>query len=545
MSFTQQSFATVGAQSTDTPNLYGYKSTDSLSTVLVAGYFVDKQFQLEEGDFILSQLSDFNGFLEVDETSQGVKLVTDNLQKTAYGELATAQLEPEIQITAEYNVMDDIDSVTVGTGTTAVTGGEVVATATGAADFAVIFSERQIISRPGQGSIARFTARFDAGLVDSRKTAGLASAGDAIAFGYIDEVFGTMYDHGGLNAINELQITTPATGVENATVTINGTPFTVPLTDASGDAHHTVNEIVDSLNVQDPLNAYSSNDDTVIVRSIFAAPVIGAFTFSSATAVGVFTEIEAGLSPTLEFTAQTEWSEDVMSSLNPLMTNSYTIQWNGDIEYYIEDPEQGRAILVHRVKLSNNTIIPMFSINSFQIAWNSSNTGNTIATSVYGTQGAAFNEGIRSLTSPTSSANNTVAGVTSTLTNILTLKGRSVFGTKINLGRLVPKLLTAATDSNQGALLQIINGADLTVIEPDYHYIDKEGSIAQISTTASTVSGGTVVASFVLAPGGSVSVAQAFFSSLISLEETQTYAMSILSGAASEMSVSAVWEEDK
>jgi hypothetical protein len=464
------------------------------------------------------------------------------LQTTAYGEVTTAALHPEVQISAEYNVMHNVDSVTFSTGSTDVTGGEFVATATGATDFAVIFSERQIISRPGQGSVVRLTARFDAGLVGSRKTAGVASAGDAVAFGYIDEDFGVIYDHGGLNAIHELQITTPAAGAENATITIDGTPFTVPLT--LGTVQNNVVEIIDSLTAQDPFNIYSQDNDTVIVRSLFAAAVTGAFTFSSATAVGAFTEIEGGAAPTQTFTAQAGWSEDTFPTLDPSKINTYTIQWNGDIDYYIEDPETGDNVLVHREKLSNNSAIPIFSINSFQIAWTSINSGNTIATSVYGTQGAAFNEGLRALTIPTHSTNNTVASVGSTLTNILTLKGRSVFGNKTNLGRIVPLLLTAATDSNQGAVLQIIDNADLTVVEPEYNYIDKEDSIAQITTTASEVSGGKLVASFVLSPGGSLSIPQAVFSDVIKLDQTQTIAMRVTSGGGAEMSVSEIWEED-
>jgi hypothetical protein len=466
------------------------------------------------------------------------------LQTTAYDEVTTASLVPEIQISAEYNSTINVGSVVVGTGSTNVVGGEYVATATAATDFAVIFSERQIISRPGQGSIARFTARFDAGLVGSRKTAGLASAGDGIAFGYIDEVFGVIYDHGGLNIIYELQVTTAATGVENATITLDGIPYTVPLTDASGDVHHTVSEIISSLTAQNPFYVQAQNDDTTVMRSVFAAASTGAFTFSSATAVAAFTEIEGGLAPTQEFIAQEDWNENTMPALDPLKINSYTIQWNGDIEYYIEDPAVGSSVLVHRLKIPNSQTTPMFSLNSFQLSWNSSNSGNTTATSVYGTQGAAFNEGMRALTNPTKASGNTAVAVGTTLTNVLTIRGRSVFGTKTNLGRIIPKLLTAATDGNKGALLQIINNADLTVIDADYHYLDKATSIVQTSTTASTVSGGNVIASFAIAPGGSISIPQSAFSDVIALDQTQTYAMQVPSGAAADMSVSAVWEED-
>lgn len=50
--FTQETFASIGAHSADTPNLYSYKSDDSFETILAADYFADKQHQIEEGDVV-------------------------------------------------------------------------------------------------------------------------------------------------------------------------------------------------------------------------------------------------------------------------------------------------------------------------------------------------------------------------------------------------------------------------------------------------------------------------------------------------------------
>jgi len=56
--FEQSTFATVGAQSAPPASVYSYTTEDDLSTVTTAGYFEDKQFQLDEGDWILLY---FNG----------------------------------------------------------------------------------------------------------------------------------------------------------------------------------------------------------------------------------------------------------------------------------------------------------------------------------------------------------------------------------------------------------------------------------------------------------------------------------------------------
>lgn len=53
MTFTQKTFAPVSSHSSNTPNLYSYKTDDTLLQVEAAGYFADKSGQIEEGDFFL------------------------------------------------------------------------------------------------------------------------------------------------------------------------------------------------------------------------------------------------------------------------------------------------------------------------------------------------------------------------------------------------------------------------------------------------------------------------------------------------------------
>jgi len=57
MAFDQSNFATVGAQSANSPKVFSYKTTDSLSAVLTDDYFRTKRFQLSAGDMILADIS--------------------------------------------------------------------------------------------------------------------------------------------------------------------------------------------------------------------------------------------------------------------------------------------------------------------------------------------------------------------------------------------------------------------------------------------------------------------------------------------------------
>jgi len=427
--------------------------------------------------------------------------VVAGFQKSAYGELISAGLEPEVQVSAQYNTFVDVTTVALGTASAVAEGGEFVATAgVGAADFVAIFSDSQIVSRPGQGSLARFTARFDVGLPLSRISAGVTSAADGLSFGYVEDVFGISYFHGGLSSINELQITTPAGGSENATVTLDGVGFTVPLT--SGTVEQNALEIADSLSAQALLYSSSQNGDTVIIRSIFAQALTGSFTFSSSTAAGTFTEIEEGLLPTDEFVARADWNVDIKSDLDPQKINNYSIRWNGSIEYFVQDSATGDDVLVHIFSITNTRTEPMFGINTFRIGWDAFNFGNTTPVSVRGTRGAAFNEGKRVLTSSTRADLNSLLGVGTSLVNVITIKCRDVFGNKTNLGMIEPLSANiASTGNNKNAIVEIIRNADLTGgLDADYQYHDKASSITQINKIACDVSGGETAGLFVLTP---------------------------------------------
>lgn len=57
MAFTQETFAPVGANSAPTPATYSYETSDSVAAIVSAGYFIKKQDQLREGDYIFAHAS--------------------------------------------------------------------------------------------------------------------------------------------------------------------------------------------------------------------------------------------------------------------------------------------------------------------------------------------------------------------------------------------------------------------------------------------------------------------------------------------------------
>lgn len=192
--------------------------------------------------------------------------------------------------------------------------------------------------------------------------------------------------------------------------------------------------------------------------------------------------------PTREFTAQADWNMDIKADLDPAKTNYYSIRHNGTIEYYVQDEKTGEDVLVHVEQLPNTRTAPIFGNPSFRLTWSVINFGNTTPLSIYGGHSAGFIEGIKKLRPPTFSEEREVTSVGTTLTNILTIRNREVFGTKVNLGRIIPDLATAFSESTKASEVEIIE--DATFSGPtDYSYEDEQSSIAEIDATANTITG--------------------------------------------------------
>ena len=86
MSFEQSTFATIGAQSTDSPKMFSYQSTDTLAAVLTSGYFELKKFQLKENDWLFCSLSDANALLQITSDSSTAALSILSIASPAFAE---------------------------------------------------------------------------------------------------------------------------------------------------------------------------------------------------------------------------------------------------------------------------------------------------------------------------------------------------------------------------------------------------------------------------------------------------------------------------
>ncbi len=488
--------------------------------------------------------------------STGLSSNDSGNQKTAFGELLTAALQPVTQISAQYGLLSNVlvvqDSAASGTASVV---NEKYRCETGTASdgLASILTLRQLTYRPGQGAVGRFTAIFDTPIVNANQAAGLITAENLFTFGYLGVNFGIIHGRNGHDELQELTLTV-AGGAENATVTIDGTPYTVALSGV-GTVQADAFEIATSLNSQVPNYNFSSNDDQVVAQALISNPA-GSFVYSSSTSVGTWFQILAGAEPTIDFIPQAAWNRDTRISTDTNVNldyqkgNVYEIQFQylgfGAINFYVEDQLSGDFVLVHKIQFSNTSTETSVSNPTFRIGWLVRNTGNTTNITVQGASAAAFVEGLLFRDAAPRSVSHNQPAIGSTLTNLVSLRNRITFGDKVNRAEVFPVLITGSTQVNKFAFFRII-------LNPVYdnpvtfEYTDKDGSIVEVTTDSVAVSGGREIGSITIVAGSSQQVRfnEAIESATVVFPgSTICIAAEVPTGAADDCQVSVTWQED-
>lgn len=467
-----------------------------------------------------------------------------DLMKTAFGELSTAQLSPVSQMTANYGMSPKAFEFASGAGLTYAESGLFVAETGSATDsLATVLTSRQMLYRPGQGALTRFTALYDTPVVGSQQYAGFITATDTFAIGYNGTSFGILHAYGGTLEIQDLTITTPAAGAENASITVDSVAYTVPLT--AGTVQHNAYEIANSLNSQVPGFSFTSNNNQVVAMKI-ESEVAGVFSFTSATAAAAWSQQAAGSAPTEDWILQDDWNADTFPALDTSKGNVFQIRMQylgfGAIEFEAEDPESGDFFLLHRIEYANKNLLPSITNPTLRAGCLVRNTTNNTSIKLRGASVGIFNEGSIEITNEPNAFLGSNPSVGSTQTNILTVRNRLVFGGQRNRSEIAPLSLSAFTDSTKGATLEIRKNAVISG-DLDFSYNNKPDSTTEIATDAGTVTGGEVLAVVSVGSTG-------FPIDLKSLgvrifpNETLTISMAVISGSSSAMTAAVTQVED-
>lgn len=307
----------------------------------------------------------------------------------AFEELMVVQPFPIIQVDSVYGIeTDKIATTQIGTGSCFADTDRVWNITSGitTGSAASLGSKRFVRYRPGTGTLARFTALFTTtgitttgvglGVTNVSQQAGLYNPGNSYSFGFSGietaNKFGVLHRYNGKIEIRKLDITREPTGIQTATLILNGTTYSIPI--GAGTTQQTAAAIA----------AYNYgniwNTDQVGGSVVFSARTTGvrsgAYSFSASgagtTATGTITQVTAGQANTNVWTYQDQWNGTPVS-IDPSKLNVYSIDMRwlgaGAVRFFIENPENGKMTLVHTQLWSNRNTIPHLSNPSMRVGY--------------------------------------------------------------------------------------------------------------------------------------------------------------------------------
>jgi len=120
---------------------------------------------------------------------------------SSFGDLNTAELSSQVYLDFIYGINSQKgESSVVASGTVDTNAGRLrVQTGTNAAGSAIFNSRKPVKYRPGQGTVARFTAAFTTGVASSTQFIGVGSSTDGYFYGFNGVTFGILWRNKGVD----------------------------------------------------------------------------------------------------------------------------------------------------------------------------------------------------------------------------------------------------------------------------------------------------------------------------------------------------------
>ena len=438
-------------------------------------------------------------------------LAVSESSKTAFNEVSVAESSPIVQVQFPYNINTDIWEVRDNNGTSSVVNNKAnLSTGAGANQSSNILTKTPLKYNPGQGALVRFTAIFTTGVANSTQYVGIGNTTDGYFFGYNGATFGILRRQGGKPETRRLAISTASNTNEDITITLNGVAETVTVTATGGDTAAnrvtTANEIAahDFSDVGEGWEVHNMGPN-IFFTSFSDGSKTGTYDLvnGGGEAAGTFAQSLAGVSATETVITQSNWNHDVMdgtgdSEMTLIQTNGnvYQIryQWLGFglLSFFIEDEELGVLTLVHHIHYTNTNTIPSVDNPTLPLGALVKNTSNTSDMVVQVGSMGGFVEGRDILTGLPHASNNTVAGISNTETPILTIHAHDIYQSTINRVKIKMVSSNISIEGNKTSIVRLRKNTVITG-PVSFSALDSNTSTIHVDTTATGISGGTVV----------------------------------------------------
>lgn len=427
---------------------------------------------------------------------------------TAFEEPLAVGITPVIQADAMYGLDPDYwnkselrgGSITLTTSTS-----WQVQSGTSAGGYARLATSKYMTYLPGQGSMFRWTAAFTAtgtdknalGITSIVQNTGPVDREDGYSFGYSGltgtdpttgadrRKIGILHRRGGRAETRQLTITTAPTGTQTATVTVNGTAYTVSLTTSASTAY-TARQIALALIAQtDAENLWDIEACANIITFSYYSPGAqsGTYSFSSAgagtLAVGTFSQIAAGLSPTDVWTYVDDWDNNTIQ-FDPTKLNVFGIDFRwlgaGRVRFFMEDPSTGKMVLVHTQRWASTSLAPHINKPSLRLIYRSGTTNPAVTPSQNViVSGASVFAGIQGVINQTGGSQawyniDSTSRPKDLVHHLMSLQNPYVRASAVNKSSILLQNLTIATQNADPCVVYVVKNtlgtSDLLVYQP-------------------------------------------------------------------------------
>jgi hypothetical protein len=476
---------------------------------------------------------------------------------SGFGELAVISPEPTSQVAFVYGLNPLlVTTPTYGAGAAAtVDSGEAVLSSGTAVDgYARVVSKKVAKYRPGQATMAKWTARFiGSGFAGNRRMAGLYNVEAGYQFGYDGTTFGILYTEDATCEIQTLTITTKAGSATNVTVTLDGGPaVVVPVTNGANTSV-TAAEIAAGNYSQ----AAGGWDATAVGNVVYfvrrVVGTAGASTFAAGTsgAVGAFAILTAGVAATEQFISQSAWNQDRFDGTGPsgqtadwTKGNIFGVQFQylgyGDAFLYVVNGFTGHPQLVHIVRNANTRTNTVLSNPNLYLTWESKNTGTGTSRELRGASGGAFVEGKIAFSGAQFSVIGSKTAGAGAETPILSLRGSTSYFYRRSSAQLQIDRFSVACDGTKTVNFRVYKNPTLTA--PQFVRVNATTSATDYDTAATATTGGTLIYAFSAGKTGDATESVSDLSLFLQAGDTLT--ITATSVNASDVSASIVWIED-
>lgn len=436
---------------------------------------------------------------------------------TAFGELLVTEPTPIAQVQFPYNINTDIWEIRNNNGSSSVANNMAnLSTGAVANQSSTILSRVPIKYNPGQGALCRFTALYTTGVANSTQYTGTGTEMDGYFFGYNGDTFGILRRQGGKPETRRLEITTKASEIDSITITLDGDTKAVDVTNGA-DVTVTANEIAatDFSDVGDGWEVHAMGDK-VFFTSYHDGAKTGTYSLTDATsAAGTFIRSLAGAITTETIITQSSWNKDKCDGTGPSgITCDFTkgnvfeirYQWLGfgSIEFGIENPSTGLFTLVHRIEYANANTIPSVDNPTLPLYASVHNVSNNSDIVLKIGSMAGFTEGRDALKGLPHSLTVEKAGVTATETPIMTIHAHDIYQGTINRVRGRFTLGSVSIDGNKPGIVRLT--LNPTLVGSSFSPLNSNTSVMHIDTSATSLSGGTLIFAEGIPKAGSTSI---------------------------------------